>query len=157
MAVRSCPVSTTSSAVDAMSSQVSNHIQVAVRSCPISTIGSAVDTMSSQVSNHTQVAVPSCLISICRVALSRTGLRIPRSNATSQTNTQQRRMTLPRQVACTPIAPTLTRTQCASHTEVVHVVGCGVEEVGEEGGSTNSKSKVASSCVTRHVLHHLTH
>src|SRR3546814_5615058 len=34
-------------------------------------------------------------------------------------NTQQRRMTLPRQVTCTPITPTLARTQCTSHTEVV--------------------------------------
>src|SRR3546814_6320285 len=29
---------------------------------------------------------------------------------------------------CTPITPTLTRAQCASHTEVVHVVGCGRSE-----------------------------
>src|SRR3546814_3005871 len=74
----------------------------------------------------------------------------------SQTNTQQRRMATPRQTACTPITPTLTRAQCASHTEVVHVVGCGVEEVGEESGSTSSMSKVARFCVTRHVVPRLT-
>src|SRR3546814_7341825 len=65
-------------------------------------------------------------------------------------------MTTPRQIACTPITHTLTRTQCASHTEVVHVVSCGVEEIGEESSSTSSKSKVANSCLTHHVLHRLT-
>src|SRR3546814_469401 len=65
-------------------------------------------------------------------------------------------MTLHRQVACTPITPTLTRTQCASHTEVVHVVRCGVEEIGEESSSTSCMAKVANSCVTHHVVHHLT-
>src|SRR3546814_7235373 len=70
-------------------------------------------------------------------------------------------MTLSRQVASMPITPTLARTQCTSHTEVVHVVGCGAEEIGEESTSTSSKSKVdmcvATSCVTHHVLHCLTH
>src|SRR3546814_9408715 len=62
----------------------------------------------------------------------------------SQTNTQQRRMATPRQTACTPITPTLTRAQCASHTEVVHVVGCGVEEVGEESRSEEHTSELQS-------------
>src|SRR3546814_9645133 len=58
---------------------------------------------------------------------------------------------------CTPITPTLTRTQCASHTEVVHVVGCGVEEIGEESSSsTSSKSRPANSRVTHYVAHRLT-
>src|SRR3546814_6766326 len=112
--------------------------------------------MSAKISNHIQVAISSCLISILRVAFSRNGLRIRRSSETIKTNTQQRGMALPRQVACTPITPTCARTQCTSHTEVVHVVGCGVEELGEESGSTSSKSKVANSCVLHHVVHHLT-
>src|SRR3546814_19816960 len=65
-------------------------------------------------------------------------------------------MTLPRQVACTPITPTPTRAQRTSHTEVVYVVGCGVEEIGEESGTTSSKPKIANSCVARNVVHHLT-
>src|SRR3546814_6683627 len=63
MAIPSCQKITTGSAVDVMSSQISNHTQVAISSCPISTLRSAVDAMSSQVSNHIHVAIPSCLIS----------------------------------------------------------------------------------------------
>src|SRR3546814_15696891 len=73
-----------------------------------------------------------------------------------KTDTQQRRMALPRQVACTPITPTLTRTQCTSRTEVVHVVGCGVTEICEESGFARSKSTPANSCVGRHVLNRRT-
>src|SRR3546814_906935 len=65
-------------------------------------------------------------------------------------------MTTPRQVACTPITPTLTRAQCTSHTEVVHVVSCGVEEIGEESGFIHSKPKPSNSCVAHHVVHRLT-
>src|SRR3546814_10411956 len=67
--LRSCPISTKRSAVDVMSSQVSNHTHVAIPCCFISTSRSAVDAMCSQVSNHTHVAIPSCLVSILRVAL----------------------------------------------------------------------------------------
>src|SRR3546814_788596 len=121
-----------------MSSEVSNHIHVTIHSCPISTTKCAMDAMSSQLLNHIQMAIRSCCIRILRVALGRNGLRIHRSSKTIKTNTQQRRVALPRQAACTPITPTLARTQCTSHTEVVHVVGCGVEETGEESGSTSS-------------------
>src|SRR3546814_112472 len=103
------------------------------------------------------MAILSCLISIEGVTLSRNGLRIRRSSEAIQTDTQQRRIAQYRQVAYTPITPTFARTQCTSHTEVVHVVSCGVEEIGEEGSSsTSSKSKVANSCVTHYVPHHLT-
>src|SRR3546814_4511835 len=108
-----------------MSSQVSNHIQVAIPSCPISTLGGAVDAVSSQISNYIHITILSCRISILRVALGRNGLRSRRSSETIKTNTQQRRMTLSCQVACTPITPTCAWTQCASYTEVVHVVSCG--------------------------------
>src|SRR3546814_10916716 len=113
---------------------------MAISICQVSTTRSAMDAMSSQVLNRAQMAILSCRIGILRVAISRNGLRIRRSSETIKTNPQQRRMTLPRQVACAPIIPTITRTQCTSHTEVVHVVGCGVEEIGEESGSTDRKS-----------------
>src|SRR3546814_15385869 len=56
MAIQSCHSSTTRSAIDAMSSQISNRIQVAILSCPISTKRSTVDAMSSKVANHIQMA-----------------------------------------------------------------------------------------------------
>src|SRR3546814_16346922 len=105
--------------MDAMSSQISNHIQMTIHSCPISTLGGAVDTMSSQISNHTQVAILSCLISILRVALGRNGFRIRRSSETIKTDTQQRRISLPRQGACTPVIPTGARTKRPSQTDAV--------------------------------------
>src|SRR3546814_6970966 len=55
MAIPSCLSSTSGSAVDAVSSQVSNHIHMAIPSCSMSTIGSAVNIMCSQVSNHIHV------------------------------------------------------------------------------------------------------
>src|SRR3546814_10343512 len=103
------------------------------------------------------MAILSCLISIEGVTLSRNGLRIRRSSEAIQTDTQQRRIAQYRQVAYTPITPTLARTQRTSHTEVVHVVSCGVEEIGEESGSTSCKSKFVNSCITYHVAHRLTH
>src|SRR3546814_15848581 len=63
MAIHSCLISTITSAVNDMSSQISNYIQMAVSSCIISTTRSKVDAMSSQVSNHIHVAVSSCIIS----------------------------------------------------------------------------------------------
>src|SRR3546814_12434462 len=88
------------------------------------------------------------------MTLSRKVVRIRRSSETIKTNPQQRRMAASRQVACTPITPTLTRTQCTSRTEVVHVVGCGVEEIGEESGFAQSMSKFTNLCITHHILHH---
>src|SRR3546814_12517550 len=63
MASPSCHISAIGSAVNAMSSQVLNHIHMAIPSCAISTKGSAVYAMSTQISTHIHAAIPSCPIS----------------------------------------------------------------------------------------------
>ena len=89
MAIPSCPISTIRSAMDAMNSKISNHLDMATHSCPISTIGSAMDAMSSKFNNHIQEVILSCSIGILTCTFSRNRLIFRIRGDSRQTKAQQ--------------------------------------------------------------------